>query len=148
MVSSWPWPTNVRLGWKGFPGTNTLAYYKQFEPTNLVILVRAHYNSNNILTYPIDLATRIIARLLSCRVFTHLSILLYLAMLKWLKSTKSCSAHPFPTLTTWSWKVQITIWAATPFNILGSTDWIKQSTDVYIKELFGANLYFVCTADI
>ncbi len=21
-------PTNIRLGWKGLPGTNTLAYYK------------------------------------------------------------------------------------------------------------------------
>jgi hypothetical protein len=21
-------PTNIRLGWKSFPGTNTLAYYK------------------------------------------------------------------------------------------------------------------------
>jgi hypothetical protein len=26
-----PWPyvtTNIRLGWKGLPGTNTLAYYE------------------------------------------------------------------------------------------------------------------------
>ncbi len=34
------------------------------------------------------------------------------------------------------------------FRNLGSTDLIKLSTDVYIKELFGANLYFVCTTDI
>jgi hypothetical protein len=24
-------PTNIRLGWKGLPETNTLAYYKKFE---------------------------------------------------------------------------------------------------------------------
>jgi hypothetical protein len=23
------WPTNIRLGWKGFPGTNALAYYEK-----------------------------------------------------------------------------------------------------------------------
>jgi len=24
-------PTNIRLGWKGLPGTNTVAYYKHFK---------------------------------------------------------------------------------------------------------------------
>jgi hypothetical protein len=23
----WPFPENIRLGWKGLPRTNTLAYY-------------------------------------------------------------------------------------------------------------------------
>jgi hypothetical protein len=23
-------PANIRLGWKGFPGTNTIAYYQKF----------------------------------------------------------------------------------------------------------------------
>jgi hypothetical protein len=26
-------PTNIRLGWKGMPGTNTLAYYKNLQIT-------------------------------------------------------------------------------------------------------------------
>jgi len=24
----WPYPANIRLGWKGLPGSNTLAYYE------------------------------------------------------------------------------------------------------------------------
>jgi hypothetical protein len=27
-LGCWPLPANIRLGWKGFPGTNTLAYYE------------------------------------------------------------------------------------------------------------------------
>ena len=26
---------NIRLGWKGLPGTNTLAYYKKWEITSV-----------------------------------------------------------------------------------------------------------------
>jgi hypothetical protein len=28
-------PTNIRLGWKGLPGTNTLAYYENSEITTV-----------------------------------------------------------------------------------------------------------------
>jgi hypothetical protein len=27
-VDDWPLPSNIRLDWKGLPGTNTLAYYE------------------------------------------------------------------------------------------------------------------------
>ncbi len=34
-VGSWPYPQtlNIRLGWKGLPRTNTLAYYKHSQIT-------------------------------------------------------------------------------------------------------------------
>jgi hypothetical protein len=27
-ASLWSYPPNIRLGWKGLPGTNAIAYYK------------------------------------------------------------------------------------------------------------------------
>jgi hypothetical protein len=32
-VAYWPLPTNIKLGWKGLPGTNTLAYYVHLKIT-------------------------------------------------------------------------------------------------------------------
>jgi hypothetical protein len=40
--------------------------------------------------------------LVSCGICTHLATLFHVAMWQIIKSTNSCSTHPFSTLTTWS----------------------------------------------
>jgi hypothetical protein len=52
-------PTNIRLGWKGLPGTNTLAYYEnpniravksfiELTPVYIITLITAVINSVSI----------------------------------------------------------------------------------------------------
>jgi hypothetical protein len=43
-----------------------------------------------------------VVSILSCRIFTHLATLFYVAMQQKIKSTNSCPTQPFSTLTIWS----------------------------------------------
>jgi hypothetical protein len=43
-VGPWPYPTNIRLGWKGLPGTNTLTYYAKPQITAVFIVLAQGIN--------------------------------------------------------------------------------------------------------
>jgi hypothetical protein len=65
-ASHWVGPANIILGWKGLPGTNTLAYYENPEFTVIKSFIgfapaanrRISQNNNDILDLLIKFATK------------------------------------------------------------------------------------------
>ncbi len=86
--NSWQWWSFVQGDREGCYFGSKFKKFTTYEwPSRAVIHITSHDNN--------------MAMIVSFRIFTHLATLLHVAMWQIIKSTNSCSTHPFSTLTIW-----------------------------------------------